>query len=209
MTRALIVDWGGVLTVPLADAMRAWAQAEGMPYDEMMSLLDWYVPTTDDEVHIIHALERGESGRELLAQWLAEQMRTKHDVHVAADGLIDRMFGYLEPYDEILHVCREAKEHGWITAVLSNSWDNPYPVHRWDGVFDEIVISGQVGMRKPEERIFRHTLDLLGVAAHDAVFVDDEEPNIIAARAMGMTAILAVDHESAANEIRALLQQTR
>ena len=62
MTRALIVDWGGVLTVPLEDAMRAWTQAEGMPYDEVMSLLDWYVPTTDDEVHIIHALERGESG---------------------------------------------------------------------------------------------------------------------------------------------------
>ena len=74
--------------------------------------------------------------------------------------------------------------------------------------FDEIVISGQVGMRKPEERIFRHTLDLLGVAAHDAVFVDDEEPNIIAARALGMTAILAVDLESAANEIRALLRPT-
>lgn len=206
MTRALIVDWGGVLTVPLEDAMGAWARAEGMPYDDMMAMLDWYAPASDDEAHIIHALERGEATGDVLSSWLAERMSTQHDIHVLADGLVDRMFDHLEPYDEILQLCREARAHGWLTAVLSNSWDNPYPVHRWDGVFDQVVISGQVGMRKPEARIFRYTLDLLGVEPSDAVFVDDEEPNILAARSLGMLGVLAADQAAAAAVIRALLE---
>jgi epoxide hydrolase-like predicted phosphatase len=206
VTRALIVDWGGVLTIPLEDAMRGWSEAEGMPYDTVMALLDWYAPATDDEVHIIHALERGESSRGAVADWLALQLRSRHDIHVQADGLIDRMFGHLEHHDAILDVCRQARAHGWRMAVLSNSWDNPYPRDRWIDAFDHVVISGEVGMRKPESRIFEYTLDLLGVDPEDALFLDDEEPNVLAARAIGMQSFLVRGHEAAAARVRSLFK---
>ena len=61
-------------------------------------------------------------------------------------------------------------------------------------------------MRKPEERIFLHVLDVLGVEAAHAVFIDDEEPNIIAARELGITAIFAQDQHVAAAELRMILQ---
>ena len=57
---------------------------------------------------------------------------------------------------------RRAKSAGIRTALLSNSWGNTYPDHLFDGMFDVVVISGEVGMRKPEERIFRYTLDNSG-----------------------------------------------
>ena len=116
------------------------------------------------------------------------------------------MFDHFEPHDEILNLCREARAAGWVTALLSNSWDNPYPRERWDNAFDAVLISGEIGMRKPEERIFLHALDVLGVEAAHAVFIDDEEPNIIAARELGITAIFAQDQHIAAAELRAILQ---
>jgi HAD superfamily hydrolase (TIGR01509 family) len=91
--------------------------------------------------------------------------------------------------------------------VLSNSWANPYPRHRWGETFDVVVISGEVGMRKPEERIFHHVLGRLEVEARDAVFVDDEEPNLVVARSLGMRAINAVDQAQAEREITLLLEE--
>ncbi len=203
-SRALLVDWGGVLTIPLDDAMRAWCRADGMPYEQVMDLLDWYAPP-DGSVHPIHALERGEIDRNEVAAWFSHELRQRHAVNVDPVGLLDRMFEHLEPYDEILDLCRVARAKGWKTAVLSNSWDNEYPRHRWEGAFDEVLISGELGMRKPEERIFRHALGVLKVDAHDAVFVDDEMPNILVARSLGLTTVHSDDQLAAAAELRVIL----
>jgi putative hydrolase of the HAD superfamily len=78
-------------------------------------------------------------------------------------------------------------------ALLSNSWGNTYPRERIDALFDPVVISGEVGLRKPHAAIFELALERLGVPAEQAVFVDDAEPNLLGARAVGMTAIQHTD----------------
>jgi putative hydrolase of the HAD superfamily len=83
---------------------------------------------------------------------------------------------------------------GLRTALLSNSWGMAdYPRHLFPDMFDVVVISGEVGMRKPEERIFRHAAGLLGLEPAQCVFIDDIEVNVTSAEALGMTAILHHD----------------
>jgi len=76
------------------------------------------------------------------------------------------------------------------TALLSNSWGNTYDRSGWDELFDVVVISGEVGMRKPEARIFTRTAELLAVAPQACVMVDDLPSNIAGAEAVGMHAVL-------------------
>lgn len=206
MRRALIVDWGGVLTEPINHAFRRWAEAEGLPFEETMEILKWYTPA-EDEANMMHALERGEIDASDVAHWLTKELKDRHGINAHPDGLLYRMFSHFEPDDEILELCREARSLGWLTALLSNSWDNAYPRHRWDGAFDALLISGELGMRKPEPRIFMHALEVLGVRPQQTVFVDDEEPNIIAARELGIRSIHAADQRAAAAELRAILRE--
>jgi putative hydrolase of the HAD superfamily len=83
---------------------------------------------------------------------------------------------------------------GLRTALLSNSWGmDDYPRQLFPGLFDAVVISGEVGMRKPEERIFRHAAGLLGLTPEECVFIDDLKVNVVAAEALGMSAVLHTD----------------
>jgi putative hydrolase of the HAD superfamily len=87
-----------------------------------------------------------------------------------------------------------ARGAGLRTGLLSNSWGvSDYPRHLFGDLFDAVVISAEVGMRKPEERIFLHAAGLLGLAPAECVFVDDIEANVTAAQAVGMTAVLHSD----------------
>ena len=87
------------------------------------------------------------------------------------------------------------------TALLSNSWGLDYPREQWAGAFDTVVISGEVGMRKPEPAIYLHTAKLLGLPPEQCVFVDDLAPNVRGAVAVGM---VGVRHVSPAESIREL-----
>jgi putative hydrolase of the HAD superfamily len=68
-----------------------------------------------------------------------------------------------------------------------------YPRDDWTELFDVVVISGEVGMRKPEPEIYQFTVDQLGLAAEHCVFVDDLRPNVRAAAALGMTGVHHTD----------------
>jgi len=71
-------------------------------------------------------------------------------------------------------------------------------------MFDYTVISGDVGMRKPEEQIFRYTFELIGLPPEECVFIDDLEHNIRAAASLGMPGILHVDYDTTLMELEAL-----
>ena len=81
-------------------------------------------------------------------------------------------------------------------ALLSNSWGNTYPRGRIDTLLDPVVISGEVGLRKPLAPIYLLTLDRLGLPADRVVLVDDAEPNVLGARAVGMRAHLHADSDA-------------
>jgi putative hydrolase of the HAD superfamily len=97
-----------------------------------------------------------------------------------------------------------ARHLGLRTGLLSNSWGNEYPREGWDDMFDAIVISGEVGMRKPEPEIFAHVLELLGVRAEETVFVDDLEHNVNAALELGIVGVHHTSYDTTAAQLETL-----
>jgi HAD superfamily hydrolase (TIGR01509 family) len=89
--------------------------------------------------------------------------------------------------------------------VLSNSWGNEYPMQGWDELFDAVVISGEVGMRKPEPRIFEHVLRLIDLPATECVFVDDLPHNVTAAVELGFVGVVHRTYDETAAELEAIL----
>jgi FMN phosphatase YigB (HAD superfamily) len=79
-----------------------------------------------------------------------------------------------------------------------------YPRDEWDGAFDVVVISGEVGMRKPEPAIYLHTATLLGLRPEECVFVDDLSPNVRGAVDVGMVGVRHVSPEQTIDELEAL-----
>ena len=195
--RGVIWDWGGVMTNPIRDMVAVWLDDEDVDHAHYAAMMRPWVAGAYDQngdTNPIHALERGECTTEEFERLLAARIARRDGVQVMAEGLLARMFAgstMAVPMQEAVLAIRAA---GLRTALLSNSWGMAdYPRHLFPGMFDVVVISGEVGMRKPEERIFRHAADLLGLAPAKCVFIDDIEVNVTAAEAIGMTAILHHD----------------
>ncbi|MET9799003.1 HAD family hydrolase [Nocardiopsis alba] len=193
--RGVISDWGGVLTPPLLDGIRAWLDADRIDADHYYEVMRPYFEGSLPD-NPVHALERGEIDTAEFERDLAALLRSTHGGPVRAEGLIHRMFSRFEPVHDMYETLRAARRSGAGTALLSNSWGNGYPREHFATTFDTVVISGEVGMRKPEERIYLHTCERMGLAPEDCVFIDDLEHNIETAEALGMTGILHTDVES-------------
>ncbi|MFC5998588.1 HAD family hydrolase [Quadrisphaera sp. GCM10027208] len=194
--KALLVDWGGVLTVPLDGAMAAWAQADGIDYEHFTDVMRTWHSLAQAEAGggpgaaPVHALERGEIAVEDFERLLAEELAARGS-HVQAAGLLGRMLAGLEQPDPLMHdLVRRARRAGLRTVLVSNSWGNTYDRTGWDELFDAVVISGEVGMRKPEPRIFHHAAALADVPVEACVLVDDLPWNVEGARRTGMAAVL-------------------
>jgi putative hydrolase of the HAD superfamily len=153
----------------------------------------------------VAALERGEMSVDEFETLLAAEFE-RRGATVEGAGLLSRMLAGLEVAEpRMAEVVRRAKSAGLATGLLSNSWGNSYNREGWDELFDVVVISGEVGMRKPEPRIFDHTAGLLGLPPTACVMVDDLEHNVAAARAAGMAAVLHRDVDSTVAELTDLL----
>jgi putative hydrolase of the HAD superfamily len=101
-------------------------------------------------------------------------------------------------------VIRTLRGAGFPTALLSNSWGcDEYPRADFPGLFDTVVISGEVGMRKPEPETFVHAAAMLGLEPGECVFIDDVEANITAAVACGMAGVHHTDPAITARELQA------
>lgn len=204
---ALIVDWGGVLTSPLADTMTSWCETDRVDYLAFRRVMrEWLgeAGAADDAANPVHALERGEIEVPHFERELAARLRTVDGAQVAAEGLLARMFAGFAPEHTLANALRRARAAGISTALLSNSWGNDYPRQGWEEMFDAVVISGEVAMRKPEAGIYRLVADRLGVAPAACVFVDDLAPNVRAAAAVGMHGILHVAPEQTLDELEEL-----
>jgi putative hydrolase of the HAD superfamily len=191
--RGVIIDWGGVMTNPVFDAVDAWIRAEEIDRDSYTAVMRAWVMDAygDGADNPIHALERGECTNEEFERSLAGQLTHVDGRPVAADELLTRMFAATVLETSMLDLVRSLRQAGLRTALLSNSWGNgDYPRHLFPELFDVVVISAEVGMRKPEERIFRHAAALLGLPPQECVFIDDVEANVLAAQAVGLVSLL-------------------
>lgn len=201
--QGLLTDWGGVLTTPLSDAIGKWAAAERIDREVYRTVMvAWlthaYDPAggTDADpppLNPIHGLEDGTLDPAEFERRLAAELRTVDGGPVACEGLLERMFMAFAPVEPMYEALRKIKGTGLRTGLLSNSWGNTYPRELWTELFDVVVISAEVGLRKPDERIFRHALEGLGLEPQECVFIDDIEHNIRAAEAIGMVGLHHTD----------------
>ncbi|WP_090930106.1 HAD family hydrolase [Nonomuraea jiangxiensis] len=211
MLTGVLIDWGGVLTTSLSDSIARWIAADRIDGDlyrrVMRELIDHAYGEGDGE-SVVHALERGELAGPAFERDLAARLLTVDGVPPVAEGLLERMFAGFERVEAMYDMLRDVRLHGVKTCLLSNSWSNEYPRDGWDELFDAVVISGEVGMRKPEPRIFHHALGQIGLAGEECVFIDDIEANILAARAIGMAGIHHRDPDTTIAELESLLSLT-
>lgn len=190
--RGLLVDWGGVMTTDVFDSFRAFCAREGLSADE-----------------IAHRFRRDPASRELLVGLetgaLAEadfEERFAAILGVAPAGLIDRLFAGGRPDEPMQDAVRRARAAGVRTGLISNSWGTSrYDRALLARLFDGVVLSGEVGMRKPTPAIYERGARAVGLAPEACVFVDDLEFNLTPARALGMA---TVHHVSAESTIAAL-----
>ena len=181
------------MTNPIAETVRAWIAADEIEYASYHAVMKAWVTGAYDVAgadNPIHGLERGEYSNEEFEQLLAAQIVRRDGGPVIAAGLLDRMFAATVLSEPMLDLLRRVRQAGLKTAMLSNSWGiTAYPADLLPELFDAVVISAEVGMRKPEERIFRLAAEVLGLEPAECVFIDDIQDNVAAARAVGLVGV--------------------
>ncbi len=207
--RGVIIDWGGVITNSIRETVAAWAEAEGVDWKSYVAVMR---PWLQDAYHAdavdnpVHALERGECSVEEFEKMFAARLVRVDGGPVPANGLLARMFRASLTVPAMYEMLRTLRAAGYRTCLLSNSWGpGDYARQDFPELFDAVVISSEVGMRKPERRIFLHAAELIGLSPGQCVFIDDIETNVAAAVACGMAGIWHEDPALTAERLTALL----
>lgn len=187
--KALIVDFGGVLTTPLQDAMVQFAEEHGIELQDLVrAALRAYSGGEDD---LVVRFETGHLTEAEFALAFAQRLSEITGTSIESEGLLERLFGTLKLEDDMIAAVERARSAGFKTALLSNSWGlGLYPRKVLDRICDVVVISGEVGLRKPDPAIFTMTTEKLGLEPNTCVFVDDHPGHLKAAAETGMTTVL-------------------
>lgn len=194
--RALLVDYGGVLTAPVDGAFAAFESEQGLADGSMFASLAGAAGSSDGGV--IGALERGELELEAFEAHLRAQLAAAgHDVGAEVQ-LLDGLLAAMQPAGRLWDLVASVRAHGVRTGLLSNSWGfSPYPMAELEAIFDDVLLSGVVGLRKPDPAIYHLAADRLGVVAADCVFVDDLSGNVRVAQELGMVGVHHTGDEAA------------
>jgi len=206
--KAVVFDFGGVFTPSPFTALHALHA--GTRLDPAAALQAVFGPYDQDTDHPWHRLERGEISLAAAADEI-KATAARQGLEFDLFDLFKAMGGssFAVRTDVVAKVF-DLRAAGYRTALLTNNikefsdgWRAMIPA---DDMFDVIVDSSAVGIRKPDHRIYRMVLQQLGVEADEAAFLDDAVGNIEAARALGMPAILVEDaHAGALAELDRLL----
>ncbi|HUC00494.1 MAG TPA: HAD family phosphatase [Solirubrobacterales bacterium] len=203
--KAVISDFGGVLTTPLMDAFMALQDEIGVPPKTFGAALR--AVTEEDGSNPLFAMERGEITEAAFLERLGAGLEPLLDHEPHLHRFRELFIGSLEPNPPMIELMRELKERGLRMAMLTNNVREWEPVWRpmlpVDEIFETVVDSAFVGCRKPEPRIYEITLERLGLPAEACLFVDDLAPNIEAAEALGFNAVHFRDTEQAIADVRA------
>ncbi len=190
--RALLIDWGGVLTTNLFASFHAHCMDAGIDPNTLMGRF-----RSDPAAReLLVALETGEIDE------LAFEVKFAALLGVDPNGLVDGLFAGVHADEAMLEAVRKAHAAGIRTALVSNSWGvHRYPHELFAELFDGVVISGEERIRKPTKRMYELGAERAGVPPQQCVFVDDLPFNLTPAEELGMA---TVHHTSAETTIPAL-----
>lgn len=185
-----IFDLGNVIVdIDFKRVLGVWSKLSSVP---LATLSERF---TMGEVFQQH--ERGEISDEDFARQLSDEMGLSLSFEQFAEGW-QAVFVALRP--EVITIMQRLRKEGHRVVVLSNTnrlhcnhWPQHYP--EVAAAADHMYLSQDLGMRKPEARIYQHVLSAENIPAEQAVFFDDVEANIVAARIEGITAIHVTDRK--------------
>jgi epoxide hydrolase-like predicted phosphatase len=194
--RALLVDYGGVLTTSPFLSFQSFCKLEGLEPETVVRRF-----REDPECRrLVLALETGELAED------AFELEFAGLLGVDAPDLIDRLFAGYSPDLEMLEAVLLARGAGIRTGLISNSWGTSrYDRGQLAQLFDGVVISGEVGMRKPDPEIYRLGAERIGAAPSECVFVDDLAHNLPPATELGMATVHHVAPQRTIDELEQLL----
>ena len=205
---AVLWDFGGVILESPFDAFARYEREIGLPENFIRGL-----NARNPDANAWARMERSEISRdEFVVAFEAEAQAAGH----ALDGrrVLDSISGAVRP--QMVEALRRVRARHRVACITNNmkagdgpgmaaSLDRARQVADIMGLFEHVVESSKLGMRKPDPRIYRHTCDLLGVAPDTCVYLDDLGVNLKPARAMGMRTIKVADPAVAIAELEAMV----
>ncbi|HEY1275020.1 MAG TPA: HAD family phosphatase [Thermoleophilaceae bacterium] len=195
--RGLLLDFGGVLTSNVFDSFRRFCIDEGLEPDTVKRLFR----EDPRALELVRGLETGTLAEDEFGERFGELLAIDRRA-----GLVERMFGHIEPDEEMLSAVRRARAARIRTGLISNSMGAAtYDRSTFPELFDGVVISGDEGIHKPQPEIFRLGAERVGLPPRECVFVDDLRENCDGAEAVGMTAVLHRGAERTLPELERLL----
>lgn len=207
MIKAIVTDFGGVLTTPLADAFAAFHADTGVSPAELFESME--EAFRERGTHPLHEMEKGLlTEADFIAQ-LDELLEKRLGRTARMSDFREIYFQTLSPNETMIDLMADLRERRYRMALLTNNireweplWKSMAPI---DDLFEVVVDSSNVGLRKPEPEIYSLTLDRLGMNPAECLFVDDMEVNCFAASELGFQAVCFRDNDQAIAEIEAAL----
>jgi putative hydrolase of the HAD superfamily len=205
--KAVISDFGGVLTTPLVQSFMAFQDQTGITTETLGKAMQAATEANGDNP--LFEMERGEITEVAFLAKLTDSLEPLLGHRPEMHRFKEIYFEALQPNAAMIELMRELKAEGYRMAMLTNNvreweplWRSMLPV---DEIFEDVVDSGFVGCRKPESKIYALTLERVATPADACLFVDDVLVNCEGAERAGMTAIHFQDNEQAIAEIREAL----
>jgi putative hydrolase of the HAD superfamily len=206
--RAVLWDFGGVILTSPFEAFNRYEAEAGLPKDFIRSL-----NARNPDTNAWAKMERSEVSLEGFVTLFEEEARQQgHDVE--GWKILQALSGDIRPQMvEALRRCKSALRVACITnnmragegPGMARSPEKTKAVAEIMSLFEHVVESSKIGLRKPDPRIYRHACDLLGVAPEHCIYLDDLGINLKPARELGMRTIKVVDPEIAIDELQAMV----
>ena len=207
MIRAIVSDFGGVLTTPLSGSFQGFADQSGV---ELAALGQALAAVHErDGTNPLYELECGRLSESAFVESLRASLCELLGREVELAAFADTLWEGLVANETMIAFMASLRADGYRMALLTNNvrewelrWRALAPI---DDIFELVVDSAFVGVRKPDPEIYELTVTGLGVPAAECLFLDDIEVNCEGARRAGMTAVVFRDTEQAIADVRAVL----
>ena len=210
MIKAVVSDFGGVVTLPLIEGFKRAHAEIGVPIEALAAAMKLTASRNPEPP--LWTLERGQLSEPDFLKGLEDALTEITGRPVSLDGYGARLMGELEPNEPLLARYRELRARGIRLAILTNNvrewhdiWRTAFEI---DALFELVVDSAFEGTRKPEPKIYELTLERLDLEAGDCAFIDDVDVNVTAATELGMHGIHFRDTDQVIAELDALVLGT-